>query len=92
MTSLAQGTLYTFANVACHELAETNVRFNEVYLCFRVDYDAVAAQKGPGSLPSSAFAAHYEELLRREDIRGCRVSLRQHSHVKDLPSEKKIRQ
>lgn len=77
------------ANVACRELDNTNIRFNEVHLAFRVDYDDVAKDR-KGSMPSSVFAAHYEELLKREDIRGCRVTLRQAEDIKDLKFGKKL--
>ncbi|KAI7545274.1 hypothetical protein KC331_g6313 [Hortaea werneckii] len=43
VTALTQGALYSMANVASRELARTNIRFNEVYLNLRVDFD------GPGT-------------------------------------------
>lgn len=90
VTAIGQGALFSLANVACRELANTNIRFNEVFLSFRVDYDSVAREKNDGSVGSSEFARHYEELLARPEITGSRVSLRKPGDVKDLQFKKKL--
>lgn len=87
---MAQGALFTLANVGCRELAGTNVRFNEVHLSFRVDYDAVAKQKQGGSVPSSQLAAHYVNLLARPDISGSRINLSKPEDIEKLPFTKKL--
>ncbi|CVL04741.1 uncharacterized protein FMAN_12839 [Fusarium mangiferae] len=89
-TAVAQGALFTLANVGCRELADTNVRFNEVHLSFRVDYDAVAKQKQGGSVPSSQLAAHYVNLLARRDISGSRINLGKPEDIEKLPFTKKL--
>ena len=76
------------ANVACRENAETNVRFNEVYLATRVEVDAVAKQSG--SMKASDFSSVYEEILSRPEIKGCRISVYTHRDVKDLNFGKKL--
>ncbi|KAI7586465.1 hypothetical protein KC316_g5577, partial [Hortaea werneckii] len=43
VTAFTQGALYSMANVASRELAGINIRFNEMYLYLRVDFD------GPGT-------------------------------------------
>jgi hypothetical protein len=88
VTALGQGALFSLANVACRENTETNIRFNEVYLAFRVDYDSVAKEKGVTS--SSEFGKHYEELLSRPEIRATRVSLMKPGDVQELKFAKKL--
>ena len=78
------------ANVASLENKKTNVRFNEVYLNFRVDYDSVAKEKG-GVTSSSDFGRHYEELLRRTDVDACRVNLLEPKDAVELRFEKKLK-
>lgn len=78
------------ATVACRELADTNIRFNEVFLNLRVDYDAVAKEKGGGSMAASEFARHYEEILSRPEVNACRVSIRAPGDVRELRFEKKL--
>lgn len=41
---MTQGALYSMANVACLDNADTNVRFNEIYLGLFVMTGAVADQ------------------------------------------------
>ncbi|RYO89582.1 hypothetical protein DL763_005610 [Monosporascus cannonballus] len=53
--AMAQGALFSMATVACRENAVTNVRFNEVFLAFRIEVDEVAAQNGATS--ASDFAS-----------------------------------
>ena len=77
------------ATVACRELRDSNIRFNDVFLGFRVDYDAVAKGK-KHSMASSDFAAHYKKLLERTDITGSRIHLRASEDVRNLPFTKKL--
>lgn len=61
------------ANVACRDLLETNIRFNEVYLGFRVEVDATAVPNG--EVKASDFAKNYQKLLGDSSIRSCRVTV-----------------
>jgi hypothetical protein len=91
ITSIGQGALFSMANVACRELSgKSNIRFNEVYLNLRVDYDAVAKQKGGAAVGSSEFGRHYEELLRSGDIDGCRVTIESREDITNLKYQKKL--
>jgi NAD(P)-dependent dehydrogenase (short-subunit alcohol dehydrogenase family) len=90
VTAISQGALFSLANVACRENAKTNIRFNEVYLACRVDYDSVAEEKGGNCISASEFAGNYEELLSRSDINGCRVSVLKPEDVRDLKYQKKL--
>ena len=85
---MAQGALYSMATAACRENAATNVRFNEVYLSFRVEVDEVAAQNGTTS--ASDFAFVYEGILARPEIRSSRVRVDKSEDLKDLKYERKF--
>lgn len=76
------------ATAACRENADTNVRFNEIYLAFRVEVDEVAAQNGTTS--TSDFASVYEEILARPDIRSSRVRVDGLEDLKHLKYERKF--
>lgn len=76
------------ANVACRENAETNVRFNEVYLNRRVEYDSAAVKTG--AMTASDFSRVYEQILSRPEIRGCRVSVHGPHDLDDLKYKKKL--
>ncbi|KAF7671880.1 hypothetical protein GT037_010103 [Alternaria burnsii] len=43
---MTQGALFTMSTAAARENEKTNVRFNEVYLCFRVEVDEQAEKHG----------------------------------------------
>jgi hypothetical protein len=90
VTSISQGALFSLANVACRENADTNIRFNQVYLARRVDYDEVAEQKNGNCMSASEFAGNYEQILERTDIRGCRISVLKPEDVRDLQYEKNL--
>lgn len=60
------------ANVARVNNKETNIRFNEVYLGLFVVADAASAKQW-GALKASEFATVYEQILKREDVKGRRV-------------------
>lgn len=65
---MTQGPLFSMANVACRDNAETNIRFNEVYLAVRVEVDSAAVQHG--TMKASDFSAVYEQILSRPEIKG----------------------
>ncbi|KND92206.1 hypothetical protein TOPH_03075 [Tolypocladium ophioglossoides CBS 100239] len=77
VTAVAQGALFSLANVACLENASTNVRFNEVYLAYRVEYDALCEEVGSSTnrIKASDFARVYEQILADGGIDACRVSV-----------------
>lgn len=89
VTAISQGALFSLANVAIRENEKNNIRFNEVYLSCRVDYDSVAKEKG-NVISSSEFAGNYEQILIRTDIKGCRVSVLKPEDVTNLRYEKKL--
>ena len=85
---MTQGALYSMANVACLDNANTNVRFNEIYLGLFVMAGAAADQFG--ALKSSEFAVTYEKILSRPDIKGCRVMVCQREDLTELRLRKKL--
>ena len=76
------------ANVACRDNAETNVRFNEVYLATRIEVDSMAEQSG--SMKASDFSIVYTEMLSRPEIKSCRISVYTKEDLKDLKYKKKV--
>ncbi|OJJ57137.1 hypothetical protein ASPSYDRAFT_47429 [Aspergillus sydowii CBS 593.65] len=82
LPAMTQGALFSFSIVAARETADTNVRFNEAYLALRVEVDEDAAVHGVSS--ASEYAAVYEAILDREDIRGSRVGVWKVEDMKDL--------
>ncbi|KAL2678711.1 hypothetical protein Neosp_009462 [[Neocosmospora] mangrovei] len=88
VTAISQGALFSLANVACRELAESSIRFNEVWLAFRVEHDEMAAKNG--SVGSSAFAPHYERILSRPEISASRVRLAKPADISDFTWSKKL--
>ncbi|KAL6790700.1 hypothetical protein J3E68DRAFT_442956 [Trichoderma sp. SZMC 28012] len=90
-TAISQGALFSLANVACLENLKTNVRFNEVYLGYRVDYDSVVEEEGGDNrMKSSEFAHVYETILANSDIRGCRITVSGPDDVDQLKYKKKL--
>ena len=69
---MTQGALYSMANVARVNNKETNIRFYEVYLGLFVVADAALAEQW-GALKASEFATVYEQILKKEDVKGRRV-------------------
>ncbi|KAL2023321.1 hypothetical protein VTK56DRAFT_3059 [Thermocarpiscus australiensis] len=88
MPAMTQGPLFSLATAACRENATTNVRFNEVYLAFRVEVDEVAARNG--TTTTSEFASVYEEILARPEIRSSRIRLVRPEDMRDLKYERKF--
>jgi len=76
------------ATAACRENEATNVRFNEIYLAFRVEVDEVAAQNRTTS--ASDFGLVYEEILARPEIRSSRVRVESLEDLKDLKYTRKF--
>lgn len=91
VTAISQGALFSLASVACLENLKTNVRFNEVYLGYRVDYDSVVEEEGGvNRMKSSEFAHVYETILANRDIRGCRITVSGPEDVDQLKYKKKL--
>jgi hypothetical protein len=86
--AMGQGALFSMCTAASRENVDTSVRFNEIYLAFRVEVDEDAAQHGVTS--SSEFASVYELLLARPDIRSSRVRVVSREDLKDLKHERKF--
>lgn len=84
---MTQGAMYSFSVAAARELADTNIRFNEVYLALRVLFDEVAEQTGVDKV--SDFSKNYEFLLERPDIKGARVFVRNKQELHELKFEAK---
>lgn len=82
LPAMTQGALFSFSIAAARENANTNVRFNEAYLALRVEFDEDAAAHGVTS--ASEYAAVYEAILEREDIRGSRVGVWEVEDITDL--------
>jgi hypothetical protein len=79
------------ASVACLENRKTNVRFNEVYLGYRVDYDSVVEEKGGDNrMKASEFSRVYEAILADKDIKGCRITVSGPGDVDQLKYKKKL--
>jgi hypothetical protein len=85
---MTQGPLFSMANVASRDNAETNVRFNEVYLALRVEVDSVAIQHG--TMKASDFSIAYEKILSRPEIKGCRISVHGREDLENLKYNKKL--
>jgi hypothetical protein len=101
ITSVNQGALASLCAVGSRELAETNVRFNEVYLAFRVEYDE-NLQKGQSSIPgvdwsqigwatASEFARHYNGILQNDNLRGMQINIMNKAQMDSSNYEAKIR-
>ncbi|KAL4954081.1 hypothetical protein BDW69DRAFT_144667 [Aspergillus filifer] len=82
LPAMSQGALFSFATAAARECAETNVRFNEIYLAFRVEVDENAVKHGVTS--ASSFARVYEAVLAREEIRSARVLVKGVGDLEDV--------
>lgn len=75
------------SNVACRDNEKTNVRFNELYLNYRVEVDEVAAKNG--TMAATDFAKSYAGILSRPEIRSCRVSVQGPEDLENLKYEKR---
>jgi hypothetical protein len=88
--ALTQGALFSMPNVACRILEQTNVRFNEIYLAFRVEENSSAAKTG--AVKASEFANVYSGVLKDNEIRSCRVAVESRADIEELKLAKKIRE
>lgn len=88
LPAMTQGALFSMATAAARENESTNIRFNEAYLETRVEVDESALKTG--AMKASDFASAYENILQRDDIRGCRISLNSLGSFSDLKFEKKF--
>ena len=77
--------MYAFSNAATRELADTNIRFNEVYLNLRVQPDEIA--KGTWMTTVSDFSKNYELLLNNPGVKGTRVSASSADDFKKLDAQ-----
>jgi len=77
--AMVQGALFSMANVACRENKTTNVRFNEVYLAFRVQIeDSATSPWGERDVMSSSeFGKVYEQIMDGDgkEVRSCKFLL-----------------
>ena len=85
---MSQGALFSMAIAASRDLEETDVRFNELFLSARVEYDSDAEKHG--LMKASDFARAYEQILARPEVKGCRVSVYGHEDLGDLKFKKKV--
>ena len=91
ITGISQGALYSMSAVACRELEKTNVRFNEAYLDYRVEYDEQCDGEGnEWKMRSSDYAKIYEQILTQKDIEACRVITESPKDLKKIRYEKKL--
>ena len=79
--------MFSMATAACRALSGTNVRFNEVYLGFRVEVDAVAEKNS--TMKASVFSRVYEKILAKPDLKGCRIRVEREEDVDNLRYEQK---
>ncbi|KAF9871062.1 hypothetical protein CkaCkLH20_11479 [Colletotrichum karsti] len=89
--AMTQGALFSFAIAAARENEKTNIRFNELYLAYRVQFEVDNASQFAGYhiTTTSEFAPLYEKILDRKDVRGSRVKAMSPEDVKNLSYEKK---
>lgn len=88
VVSIAQGALFSMANVIC--LEHHNVRFNEIYLNHRVEYDSFCeGEENKWKMKASDFARVYKAILANPDMRDCRVTVQGPDDIDELKYEKK---
>ncbi|KAL4883941.1 hypothetical protein BJY04DRAFT_19065 [Aspergillus karnatakaensis] len=88
LPAMTQGALFSMCIAGARENIDTNVRFNEIYLAFRVEVDESAEQHGV--VKASEFAHVYETLLDKPEIRSSRVSVITPEDIKDLKYARKF--
>ncbi|KAF4895404.1 hypothetical protein CGCF415_v011943 [Colletotrichum fructicola] len=94
--AVTQGALFSMATVAARDNLDTNIRFNEIYLSYRVQHHVNLEDKkqflGLAHLQTSReFAPLYEQLLDRTDIRSKRVNAISPEDVVNLKYETRYR-
>lgn len=84
---MTQGALFPMCIAAMRENEKTNVRFNEVFLHFRVenDEDAIAHEV----VKSSDFANVFELILEDETARSSRVCVETVEDMRKLKIRKR---
>ncbi|OLN96676.1 hypothetical protein CCHL11_00810 [Colletotrichum chlorophyti] len=91
--AVTQGALFSFATAAARQTEKTNVRFNEVYLAYRVQFEVEGGSqqfRGFHITTSSDFAPLYEKLLERKDIKGSRLKVLKPQDVTELKFKRKF--
>jgi hypothetical protein len=88
VAAMTQGALFPMATAAARENESTNVRFNEIYLGYRVEVDEVAAQHG--TTKASDFGNVYELILANPEVRSSRVRVDDLEDLKKLKYQKKF--
>lgn len=83
---MAQGALFSMSIAAARENESTNVRFNEIFLAFRVEVDDVAAQTG--AVKATEFGKVYGLLLDDEKVRSSRVRVETEADMSKLKYHK----
>ncbi len=86
--AMTQGALFPMATAAARENESTNVRFNEIYLRYRVEVDEVAAQHG--TTKASDFGKVFELILANPEVRSSRVRVDDLEDLKKLKYQKKF--
>ncbi|KAJ0162903.1 hypothetical protein CTA2_3844 [Colletotrichum tanaceti] len=87
--AITQGALFSFAVAAARETENTVVRFNEVYLAYRVQVEVDTPDFfGVPIQTSEAFSPLYQKVLDGADIKGSRVSAHGPQDVIDLVVKK----
>lgn len=85
---MTQGALFPFATAASRENESTNVRFNEIYLGYRVEVDEQAIEHGVTK--ASDFAKVYEMVLSNPEVRSSRVRVDDLEDLNKLKFAKKF--
>ena len=81
LPAMSQGALFSFCVSAEKALANTNVRFTEIYLATRVQVDSSVGQSDV--IKASVFGRVYEKILSSSNIRG-RVRVYSEGDVDEL--------
>ncbi|KAK4981224.1 hypothetical protein LTR66_004650 [Elasticomyces elasticus] len=88
MPAMTQGALFPMTIAAARDNEFTNVRFNELYLGFRVEVDEVAVQNG--TTKASDFGKVYELILANPEVRSSRVRVETLEDIEKLRYQKKF--
>lgn len=87
LPAMTQGALFSMCIAGMRENETTNVRFNEVFLCFRVENDEDAAAHGV--VKASDFARVFELILEDEAARSSRIRVDTPDDMEKLKIQKK---
>lgn len=91
ITAISQGALFSLAALGSRELEKTNIRFNEAYLDYRVEYDSQCeGEANAWKMKASDYAKVYEGILDNKNIRGCRVICENPADLQKLRFVKKV--